>query len=91
MMANSGTEALTLGPESLLPWRATGRLSPPETRRIDTALTQDAVLARTYAGIRQESVNIVRLNERMGAPSPRALLALFAAIDLDSAMRKQSS
>lgn len=91
MMANNGTAALIQGPESLLPWRATGRLSSPESRRIDMVLARDGALARTYAGIQQERSNVVALNKRLGAPSPRVLVALFAAIDLDIAMKEKSS
>ena len=67
----------------VLPWHATGRLSPSHGRRIDAALRRDGALAGTFAEICREQAAIMGLNEDLGTPSPRALLALFAAIDAE--------
>ena len=67
----------------VLPWHATGRLSPSQGRRIDAALRRDGALADTFAAICREQAAITGLNEDLGTPSPRARLALFAAIDAE--------
>ena len=72
----------------LLPWHATGRLSPSQGRRVAAALRRDDALAGTFAAIRREQSAIVELNDELGTPSPRALLALFAAIDAEQPTRK---
>ena len=67
--------------ELLLPWYAAGALNARDARRIDEALTRDPALAKQYAVIFEECVEIVRFNEGLGAPSARVLRKLFAAID----------
>lgn len=65
----------------LLPWYDSGTLSVDELSRLDVALTRDASLRRQLATIRKEQSEIISLHEDAGAPSPRALLQLFAGID----------
>jgi hypothetical protein len=67
--------------EMLLPWHATGILNARDARCLDRALAGDLELARQYAAIRQECAEIIRLNEHLGAPPPRVMQKLFAAID----------
>lgn len=69
--------------EALLPWHAAGTLDAQDTRRVDDALAHDRQLARHYAAIREECGETVVLNECLGAPSPRAMQRLFAAIDAE--------
>lgn len=69
--------------EALLPWHAAGTLNGKEAREVDAALARDRQLARIYAAIREECDGVVQLNESLGAPSPRVLRRLFAAIDAE--------
>ncbi len=71
--------------EALLPWHAAGTLSAAESRRVEDALARDAALRRQFAAIREELAETVALNEALGAPSPRALQTLMAAIDAEPA------
>lgn len=71
--------------EALLPWYAVGALNARDMRRVDIAVARDHSLAKQYAAIRHEHVETVRLNENLGAPSPRVIQKLFAAIDAESA------
>lgn len=73
----------------LLPWHASGRLSPRQACRMDAALSRDTDLALHFAIVRQERADTISLNESLGRPSPRALRALFASIDAEP--RKKSS
>jgi anti-sigma factor RsiW len=85
MMASSKTK-LEQEPsdlELLLPWHATGTLNPRDARRVEEALARDPELARQYAVIREEYAETVHLNESLGAPTGRAMLNLFAAIDAE--------
>jgi hypothetical protein len=69
--------------EDLLPWHAAGTLSPRDTRRVETALAEDPELARRYQLVREELAQTIHLNETLGAPSARAMEALFAKIDAE--------
>lgn len=69
--------------EALLPWHAAGALNGRDARLVDAALTRDRQLARTHAAICEERDAVVLLNESLGAPSPRVLRALLAAIDAE--------
>lgn len=71
--------------ELLLPWHATGTLSPRDARRVEEALARDPALARQYAAIRDEVSETIHLNEDLGVPSSRAMQKLFAAIDAEPA------
>src|ERR1700758_1525265 len=75
--------------ELLLPWYAAGRLNARDARRVEEALIRDPALARQYAVIREEYAGTIALNERLGAPSPRAIQRLFAAIDAEPAQETQ--
>jgi len=66
--------------ERLLPWHAAGTLSRRDTDRVEQALADDPELARRYDLVRQELAETIHLNERLGAPSARAMEKLFAAI-----------
>ncbi len=70
--------------EALLPWYAAGALGARDMRRVDIAVASDPGLAQQYEAIRQEHAQTVRLNENLGAPSPRVIQKLFAAIDAES-------
>ncbi|HEY1364112.1 MAG TPA: hypothetical protein VGF60_17865 [Xanthobacteraceae bacterium] len=71
--------------EALLPWHAAGTLSRREADRVEQALAEDGELARRYALVREELAETIHLNETLGAPSPRAMEKLFAAIDAEEA------
>jgi hypothetical protein len=71
--------------EMLLPWHAAGTLSPREMKRVDDALARDPELAKRYALVREELGEAVLVNERLGAPSMRAMDALFKKIDAEPA------
>lgn len=74
--------------EALLPWYAAGTLNARDARRIEDALARDSALAQQYAAILQEQAETIRLNEDLGAPSPRAMHRLFAAIDAEPQRRR---
>lgn len=69
--------------EALLPWHAAGTLNAQDRRMVEDALLRDPDLARQYAVIQEECAATIQLNESLGAPSPRALEKLFAAIDAE--------
>jgi hypothetical protein len=71
--------------EKLLPWHATGTLSRRDADRVEQALAGNRELARRYDLVRQELAETIHLNETLGAPSPRAIEKLFAAIDAEVA------
>ena len=73
--------------ELLLPFHAAGTLSPREARRVEEALARDADLARQYKAVQDEYSEAIALNESLGAPSPRAMQTLFAAIDAEPARK----
>jgi hypothetical protein len=66
--------------ELLLPWHAAGTLSHRDTQRVEAALASDPELARRYELVREELGQTIELNESLGAPSGRAMDALFAKI-----------
>ncbi len=69
--------------EMLLPWHATGRLTPAEARRVEQALAENPGLATAFAGIQEECSETVLQNESLAGPSPTAMQKLFAAIDAE--------
>jgi hypothetical protein len=71
--------------EGLLPWHAAGTLSRREADLVERALAADTELARRYDLVRQELAETIHLNERLGAPSARAMEKLFAAIEAEEA------
>jgi hypothetical protein len=71
--------------ESLLPWHAAGTLDRGDAERVERALAEDGELAQRYALVREELAETICLNESLGAPSPRAMEKLFAAIDAEEA------
>jgi hypothetical protein len=71
--------------ELLLPWHAAGTLSHRDTQRVEAALASDPVLARRYELVREELGQTIELNESLGAPSARAMDALFAKIAAEPA------
>jgi anti-sigma factor RsiW len=77
--------------ETLLPWHAAGTLSPRDARRVEEALARDPALAKRYALVREELGEAIRLNESLGAPSTRAMDALFKKIDAEPARRPRVS
>lgn len=66
--------------ENLLPWFATGRLSPAETERVRRALTDDADLAARLALAREEQEETRAVAEAMPVPSSRARDAVLDRI-----------
>lgn len=77
--------------EMLLPFHAAGTLNARDARRVDEVLARDPELARQYAVIREEYAETIHLNESLGAPSPRAMQKLFAAIDAEPARQPSFS
>jgi hypothetical protein len=77
--------------EALLPWHAAGTLNAQDKRLVDDALLRDPDLARQYAVIQEECAATIQLNESLGAPSPRALEKLLAAIDAEPAYGRAGS
>jgi hypothetical protein len=77
--------------EMLLPWHAAGTLNTRDARRVEEALARDPELAGQYAVIREEYAETIALNESLGAPSARAMLKLFAAIDAEPAREAATS
>lgn len=71
--------------ELLLPWHAAGTLSYRDSQRVETALANDPELARRFELVREELSEDIHLNETLGAPSARAMEALFARIDAEPA------
>jgi hypothetical protein len=69
--------------EMLLPWHAAGTLNARDARRVEEALARDPELAKQFAVIREEFAETIDLNESLGAPSPRAMQKLFAAIEAE--------
>ena len=77
--------------ETLLPWHAAGTLSPRDARRVEDALARDPELAKRYALVREELGEAIRANESLGAPSARAMDALFKKIDAEPVRRPRVS
>ena len=71
--------------EALLPWYAAGTLSRHDADRVEQAFAEDPELARHYDLVRQELAETIHLNERLGAPSARAMEKLLATIDAEEA------
>jgi anti-sigma factor RsiW len=69
--------------ELLLPWHAAGTLSQRDKQRVEAALASDLELARRYELVREELGETINVNETLGAPSVRAMEALFAKIDAE--------
>ena len=69
--------------ESLLPWYAAGTLGRRDAERVERALAADGELAQRYELVREELAETIALNEKLGAPSARAVEKLFAAIDAE--------
>jgi hypothetical protein len=69
--------------ELLLPWHAAGTLGYRDSQRVETALANDPELARRFELVRDELNEDIHLNETLGAPSARAMDALFAKIDAE--------
>jgi hypothetical protein len=77
--------------EGLLPWHAAGTLSRRDAQRVEAALANDPELARRYELVREELVDTIHLNETLGAPSARAMGALFAKIDAEPVRKRAMS
>ena len=71
--------------EDLLPWYAAGTLSRRDAQRVQDALAQDPELAHRFDLVREELAGTIEVNETLGAPSSRAMEALFAKIDAEPA------
>ena len=56
-------------------------------QRVEAALANNPELARRYELVREELGETIHLNETLGAPSARAMEALFAKIDAEPARR----
>lgn len=77
--------------ELLLPWHAAGTLSRRDAARVEQALANDNELAARYELVREELGEAIRLNETLGAPSARAMQALFEKIDAEPARTPKTS
>lgn len=73
--------------ELLLPWYAAGTLNRRDTARVEQALASDKELARNFEMVRAELGETIRVNESLGAPSARAMKALFEKIDAEPARK----
>ncbi|HWV55538.1 hypothetical protein [Pseudorhodoplanes sp.] len=71
--------------EVLLPWYAAGTLNRRDTARVEQALANDKELARQFEMVREELGETIVVNESLGAPSQRAMKALFEKIDAEPA------
>jgi hypothetical protein len=74
--------------EALLPWYAAGTLRQRDRRRVEEALRQDPELVRQLDLVREEFAETIRLNETLGAPSPRVADRLMAAIDAEAPLKR---
>lgn len=70
--------------EAMLPWFAAGTLNRKDTARVEAALKSDKALAQRFELVREELGETIRVNEDLGAPSSRALKALFEKIDREA-------
>ncbi|AMN41299.1 hypothetical protein [Rhodoplanes sp. Z2-YC6860] len=77
--------------ELLLPWHAAGTLSRRDAARVEQALANDNELAARYELVREELGEAIRLNENLGAPSARAMEALFQKIDAEPKREPKST
>jgi anti-sigma factor RsiW len=77
--------------DELLPWHAAGTLSRRDAKRVEDALARDPALARRYEMVREEMLETIGVNETLGAPSSRALDALFKKIDAEPARKPSRS
>jgi hypothetical protein len=75
----------------LLPWYATGALSPQEAKHVEGALAQDPELARDFELIREEMAQTIHRNELLGAPSAQAFERLMASIDSEPRISRASA
>ncbi len=73
--------------ENLLPWYAAGTLSRRDIARVENALAGDAELSRRFEMVREELGETIRVNESLGAPSARAMKALFEKIEAEPARK----
>lgn len=71
--------------ELLLPWYAAGTLNRRDTARVEQALANDKDLALQFEIVREELGETIGSNESLGAPSQRAMKALFEKIDAEPA------
>jgi hypothetical protein len=85
------TNELPQDVEMLLPWHAAGTLSRRDAARVEQALANDNELAARYELVREELGEAIRLNENLGAPSTRAMEALFAKIDAEPVRKPKAS
>jgi anti-sigma-K factor RskA len=77
--------------EALLPWYAAGTLRRRERQRVEEALRERPELSRDVDLVREELVETIHLNETLGAPPPRVVERLMAAIDAETdAARKRA-
>ncbi|HKY86332.1 MAG TPA: hypothetical protein VJL90_06205, partial [Pseudorhodoplanes sp.] len=77
--------------EAMLPWFAAGTLNRKDTARVEAALKSDTALAQRFELVREELGETIRLNEDLGAPSSRALKALFEKIDAEAPRQSAAS
>jgi hypothetical protein len=82
---NETNEGLDQDIVELLPWHAAGTLNRRDAERVEAALARDPALARHYELAREEMIETIRVNEKLGAPSARAMERLFNAIDAEPA------
>jgi anti-sigma factor RsiW len=76
--------------ESLLPWFVAGTLSRRDAERVERALAADAELKRQFEMVREELAETIQVNESLGAPSARAMKALFEKIDAEAPVTRRS-
>lgn len=83
MMKSAEQDPETKGPELLLPWYATGRLSDSETALVEAWLVDNEDAKEHLQRSREEMDMTIRDSESLGAPRPEALSALMARIAVE--------
>lgn len=71
--------------DELLPWLATGTLTPHDAKRVTDALRADSELERRFRLVREELAETIGANERLPPPPARTLDRLFEKIDAEPA------
>ena len=76
--------------EALLPWYASGTLSPEDVGRVERALAQMPELRRRHELVLEERAAALSVNESLGAPSARVTENLAARLDREAAEAPKS-
>jgi anti-sigma factor RsiW len=85
-------EILTPGEElyAMLPWYATGKISPADRTRLDQALAADPALRAALSRIEEEREETVLANQAIPAPRAGGIDALMSRIEAEAPRRDRS-